>query len=167
MSILDLPAISRIRRNHGLEHATLTILSRRRPSLSLSGISSTGGFLIVGNVETADLQTAAQEALTRMNNGEQYLAVHPNCGTNMVTSGLIAGILAWLGMAGAKDNKEKRSRLPLVISLVTLSLIYSRPLGPIIQEKITTSGKPKGLQIIEIIPFSMGKLKIHRIVTTG
>jgi len=31
MSILDLPVISRIRRNHGLEHATITLLSQRFP----------------------------------------------------------------------------------------------------------------------------------------
>ena len=133
MNILELTTISRIRRNHGLEHATLTILSRMRPSISLAGYSYPGGFLIVGDVETADLQAAVQDALNRLNKGEHHLAVHPNCGTNFITSGLLAGIMAWLGMAGGKDKKERRSRLPLVISLVTISLIYSRPLGPIIQ----------------------------------
>ena len=29
--ILNLPILSRIRRNHGLEHATLHVLSRRHP----------------------------------------------------------------------------------------------------------------------------------------
>ena len=167
MSILDIPVLSLIRRNHGLEHATLTILSRMRPSVSAAGISFPGGFLIMGEVETEDLQAASREALERMNNGEHNLAVHPNCGTNFATSGIIAGALAWLGMAGARDSKEKRVRLPLVITLVTLSLIYSRALGPIVQEKITTSGYPEGLRIVDIISFRTGNMKVHRVITAG
>ena len=167
MSILDFPIISRIRRNHGLEHASLTILSGRKPAIPMTGISYPGGFLIAGNVEIDALQDAIQQALDRMRNGEHQLAVHPNCGTNMTTSGILAGIMAWLGMIGAKDQRERRSRLPLVISLVTLSLIYSRPLGPLIQERITTSGNPEGLQIMEIIPSRLGNLSIHRVVTSG
>ena len=31
MTILDTPVISRIRRNHALEHATINILSQRYP----------------------------------------------------------------------------------------------------------------------------------------
>ena len=167
MSILDFPIISRIRRNHGLEHASLTILSRRKPAIPLAGISYPGGFLIIGNVELTDLQDAVQQALDRMRNGEHQLAVHPNCGTNMATSGILAGIVTWLGLVGAKNQQERRSRLPLVISLVTLSLIYSKPLGPLIQERITTSGIPEGLQIMEITPIRLGKLCIHRVVTSG
>ncbi|MFC2063794.1 DUF6391 domain-containing protein [Chloroflexota bacterium] len=167
MSILDLPTISRIRRNHGLEHASLTILSKNKPGVRTAGISYPGGFLIAGDVDISEIQNSVQQALERMRNGEHQLAVHPNCGTNMTTSGILAGVAAWLGMTGAKDQRERRNRLPLVISLVTLSLIYSRPLGPIIQERITTSGNPEGLQVMEIIPFRLGNLCIHRVITTG
>ena len=167
MSILELPAISRIRRNHGLEHATLTILSDMKPSLRLSGISHTGGFLILGDVETEDLKDAIHQALVRMSNGEHRLAVHPNCGTNMATSGILAGILAWLGFAGTRNGKDKLNRLPVVITLVTLSLIFSRSLGPLVQERITTSGNPEGLQLVDIVPFKAGSNLIHRVTTSG
>jgi hypothetical protein len=46
----DIPVISRVQRNHGLEHATLHILSQRYPKQSLSGHSDTGGFWIIGDV---------------------------------------------------------------------------------------------------------------------
>jgi len=166
MSILDNPIISRIRRNHGLEHASLTLLSSRRPTLMLSGISFTGGFYVLGEVDTAELRSAVFMALTRLQNGEKMLAVHPNCGTNFVSSGIVAGTLAWLGMLGAKDRRDKVERLPLVITLVTLAFIYTRPLGPILQEHVTTSGDPGGLKVVDIYPFKLGNLHLHRVVTT-
>ena len=43
MTILDLPIISRIRRNHGLEHASLTLLSQRFPYRRMAGYSFPGG----------------------------------------------------------------------------------------------------------------------------
>ena len=35
-----------------------------------------------------------------MQSGEHKLAVHPNCGTNLVTAGFMATVVAWLGFAG-------------------------------------------------------------------
>lgn len=165
MSILDQPILSRIRRNHGLEHATLTILANQKPQFPLSGISFPGGFFVFGKVETSDLRQAIFTALNRMNNGENNLAIHPNCGTNFVVSGLISGLAAWLGMARAEDRKERFARLPLVISLVTLAFIISRPLGPLVQKHVTTSGEPGDLQIVAITPLHLGGFPVHRVVT--
>jgi len=166
MSILDLPVISRIRRNHGLEHASLTLLSNRKPTLRLTGISFSGGFFVFGEVETSELRSVVIQALSLMQNGEKQLAVHPNCGTNFVASGVVAGLLAWLGMVGAKDRRDKVERLPLIITLVTLAFIYTRPLGPIIQEHLTTSGEPGSLKIVDIFPVQVGNFCLHRVVTT-
>jgi hypothetical protein len=166
LSFLNNPLISQTRRNHGLEHASLTILSNQRPSLALAGISFPGGFYILGEVDTGELRSAVLIALTRMQNGEKGLAVHPNCGTNFVASGIVAGFLAWLGMLGAKDKREKFERLPLVISLVTLAFIYTHPLGPLLQKHITTSGEPGGLKVIDIYPLRIGNFSLHRVVTT-
>lgn len=166
MSILDTPTVSKIRRNHGLEHASLTILSNQKPSLALAGISFPGGFYILGEVDTDELRSAVLMALTRMQNGEKGLAVHPNCGTNFVATGIVAGLLAWLGMLGAKSRRDKVERLPLVISLVTLAFIYTRPLGPLLQKHVTTSGEPGGLQVVDIYPLRIGSLSLHWVVTT-
>jgi hypothetical protein len=167
MTILDTPVLSRIRRNHGLEHATINILSARFPDRPLAGYSLPGGFFILGDVPTADLREAVVQALARMNNGERYLAIHPNCGTNLLASGFVAGLLAWLGMAGAKSKRDKVERLPLVIVLAMLGLIASQPLRPKIQERITTSGDPEGLSIVDIFPIRFGRFSLHRVVTQG
>ena len=85
-------AFSRIRRNHGLEHATLHVLAQRHPKISMAGHSNATGFWLLGDVDTEDLSDAIEEALRRMRSGERNLAVHPNCGTNFVSAGTIAGL---------------------------------------------------------------------------
>ena len=167
MTILDIPVISRIRRNHGLEHATITILSRRMPSIHVAGYSFPGGFLLLGEVPTEQVREVVMQALLRMNNGERRLAVHPNCGTNLLTAGFLAGVLGWLGMAGAKTRKEKAERLPAVIALSMLGILAAQPLGPMIQERITTSGDPQGLTVVEVFPVKIGRFTLHRVVTQG
>ena len=167
MTILDIPIISRIRRNHGLEHATITILSGRFPGTPLAGWSFPGGFFLLGNVDTEDLRETVGHALARMQNGDRLLAIHPNCGTNYAVSGLVAGTLAWLGMAGAKSKRDQLERLPLVVTLATLGFILSAPLGPKVQEYVTTSGDPQGLSIVDIFPVRFGELSLHRIITQG
>jgi hypothetical protein len=167
MTILDNPVISSIRRNHGLEHATINILSLRFPHRPLAGYSFPGGFILLGDVPTEHVREAVTEALSRMDNGEHSLAIHPNCGTNFLASGFVAGGLAWLGMAGAKNGRDKIERLPLVIALVMLGLIVSQPLGPKIQERITTSGDPLGLSIVDIFPVRFGQFSLHRVITQG
>ena len=167
MTILDISVLSRIRRNHGLEHATITILSARFPHRPLAGWSFPGGFFLLGDVLTEHVREAVVQALSRMNNGERYLAIHPNCGTNFAVSGFVVGLLAWLGMAGAKSKRDKVERLPLVITLATLGFIFSQPLGPKVQEHITTSGDPQGLSVTDVFPIQFGDLKLHRVVTRG
>ncbi|MDI6769445.1 MAG: DUF6391 domain-containing protein [Anaerolineales bacterium] len=167
MTILDFPIISRIRRNHGLEHASLNILNQRFPERTLAGYSSPSGFFVLGDVTTEDLRAAVMQALTRLQTGERHLTIHPNCGTNYVAAGFVAGLLAWLGMAGAKSRREKVDRLPFVIALAMLGFIISQPLGPKIQERITTSGNPEGMTIVDIFPVKVGWLTLHRVVTQG
>jgi hypothetical protein len=167
MSILDLPVISRIRRNHGLEHATITLLSQRFPYHRMAGYSFPGGFFLLGDVPTEEVREVVAQALSRMNNGERQLAVHPNCGTNYAVSGILAGTMAWLGMAGAKSKRDQFERLPLVIALATLGFMVSAPLGPKVQEYITTSGDPQGLAVVDIFPVRFGRFSIHRVITKG
>ena len=167
MTILDSPVLSRIRRNHGLEHATINILSQHFPNRRLAGYSFPGGFFILGDIPTADLREAVIQALVRMNNGEQTLAIHDHCGTNYTASGFIAGLLAWLGMAGANSKRDKVERLPLVIALATFGFIASQPLGPMLQQRVTTSGDPQGMSIVDVFPIQYGQFSLHRVVTQG
>jgi hypothetical protein len=165
MSILDFPIISRTRRNHGLEHATISLLSRRFPGQRLAGYSLPSGFFILGRVPTAELRQTVEAALGRMNAGESGLAIHPGCGTNYLASGLVAGLLAWLGMLGARDKKERLERLPLVLLLASVGIIASQPLGPLLQKKVTTSGEPAGMSVVDVTPVRLGGLSLHRVAT--
>lgn len=165
MTILDISVLSRIRRNHGLEHATINILSQRFPYLRLAGYSFPGGFFILGDIPTNDLREAVIQALVRMSNGERSLAIHDQCGTNYVASGFIAGLLAWLGMAGAKSKRDKVERLPLVIALATVGFIASQPLGLVVQQRVTTSGDPQGMSIQDVFPIKFGRFSLHHVIT--
>lgn len=166
-SLLEIPFISRVRRNHGLEHATLHILAERHPGQPMAGHSDFAGFWIVGDLEVDDLQSAVEEALTRLNAGENKLAIHENCGTNFATAGILAGSAAFMAMAGAgKSFRERLERLPLAMTLATAALILAQPLGLAVQENVTTSGIPGQLHIVKI-NVQPGRIKAHRIVTAG
>lgn len=167
-SLLNTPAVSRVRRNHGLEHATLNILAQAYPHSYLAGHSDVGGFWVVGDVPTEVLADAVGQALDRMNAGEKELAIHPNCGTNFVTAGAAAGLAAWLVMlTGGRGIRQKLDRLPLVIAMATLALIAAQPLGFILQARVTTSGQPGNLKVIEIMAEQQGRLQAHRVLTQG
>lgn len=163
--------VTRVRRNHGLEHATLHVLADRFPGKPMGGHSDMGGFWIIGDLETEDLASAVDTALDRLRNGEHELAIHPNCGTNFVTAGVMAGTAALLGMLGAgKRRRDKLERIPLAISLATVALVAAQPLGLRVQEGMTTSGEPGNLRVTEVVKRSNnGKrgVSVHRVATQG
>ncbi len=166
--ILEYAPISRVRRNHGLEHATLHVLAERHPGRPLAGHSDFGGFWIIGDLSVEELASAIQEARARLNSGESKLAVHPNCGTNFATSGVLAGLAAGVAMFGVgKKARDNLDRLPMAVLLATLALIISQPLGLQLQEHVTTSGVLGLLRVVEIIPRAQGNIKAHRVVTEG
>jgi len=167
-SFLEQPLLSRVRRNHGLEHATLHILARRHPRVGLGGHSDSGGFWVIGNVPIEEVHQAVEEALGRLRKGETDLAIHPHCGTNFVTAGVLAGTAAGLAMLGAgQRTRDKFERLPLAMTLATLALILAQPLGLWLQERITTSGEMGDLHVIEIVTNRRGGLTAYRVVTRG
>jgi hypothetical protein len=165
MSFLDFPPLSRIRRNHGLEHATIHMLSRKSPRTPMAGHSDMGGFWLLGELDTELVKQCAVEALHRMKNGEHKLAIHPNCGTNFVTAGMAGGLAGAVAMFGARRWNDKVARLPLAVSMATLALIFTQPFGFLLQEYVTTSGRPGTLEIVEVIPTRRGRFTAHRVET--
>jgi hypothetical protein len=165
---LDRPVILHIRRNHALEHATLHTLSARLPNTILMGHSDVGGFWIIGDVPTETLHAAVQEALARLKAGEHQLALHPNCGTNFVTSGTLAGLAGAVAILGSgRRLQDKLSRLPMAAALGTIALILSQPLGMLLQARLTTQGDLGTLEVIAITPRKQGQLTAHRVLTRG
>ncbi len=164
--------LSRIRRNHGLEHATLHILAERHPGKPMAGHSDASGFWIISELSEDQVASAVQEALSRLRAGEAKLAVHPNCGTNIATAGVLAGLAAGLAMYGAgRKLRNNLERLPTAIALATLALIAAQPLGLLLQERFTTSGVPGDLHVLALesrrISRTSGTLIAHRIKTQG
>ena len=165
--LFDIPAVDRTRRNHGLEHATITILSQHLRGVSLVGRSTPNGFHLYGNVSTEDLSNAVQEALSRMKAGEVGLAVHPNCGTNFVTAGIAAGVAAYIGFMGANSGSARRERLPLVAAMATMALIFAQPVGLEVQRHITTSGEMRDMRVARIDRRQRGSVVAHFVTTVG
>lgn len=170
--ILNLPLIRRVRRNHGLEHATIHVLSRKVKNLSMAGRSTVTGFYLYGNVPTQEIENAVREALTRMQNGERSLAVHPNCGTGLVTAGILTSVATLAGTAGMKRGVlERITRLPTVTLLSTLALIMSQPLGLALQQHFTTLGDVGDMEIVNIsrhefpIPLGGQRMTVHFVRT--
>ena len=159
--VLNFPVVRRTRRNHGLEHATIHLLSGR---------SSGTGFLLFGEVPTEAVEAAVHEALRRMRQGEHHLAVHPNCGTNLVTAGLLTSLVGMLGLAGT-DRRESWNRLPLTMIMMMLTVLLSQPLGMNLQRYFTTDGDPGNLEVLDITrsevrtPFSSRPVTVHHVAT--
>lgn len=165
-NLLSFPWVSQTRRNHALEHATLQVLAKKNPGRRLAGYSGPAGFWVVGDTPIELLQDSVIEAVTRLNAGEWQLAVHPNCGTNFATAGLLAGGAAWLAMLGADRGwRQKLDRLPFVVLLVTFALMLAQPLGLNLQKKVTTLARLGDLQVTGIQCVRETSPAIHRIST--
>lgn len=159
MNILETAPISTVRRNHGVEHATVHVLTSRDPNLRLVGRADTTGFNIYGEVTSDALNEAAHEALARLQGGEGALAVHPRCGTNLVVAGLLTGIAA----AVALGRRPSLRRIPDAILATTLAAFVAQPLGLSVQEHITTSPKAAGGRIVGIRQEQMGRVKVQHV----
>lgn len=136
----------RIRQNHALEHATITILSGMVPNLSISARSSSNGFIIFGDVDLGLLRRALDEALRRLQAGESQLAIHPNCGTNLAVGVSLMTIGTMLGMASSRT----RTRVASAAAASLAGLAAARPLGELVQKHITTLPDLEGVRVTEI-----------------
>lgn len=159
MNILEIEPIATVRRHHAIEHATVTILTERNPSLRVIGRSDTTGFYIYGEVDRDELNAAAQRALARLQSGESALAVHPRCGTNLVVVGLLTALAAVV----AVGRKPRLDKIPNVILATTLAGFVAQPLGAKLQERVTTSPDVRGARIAGIHETRMGQIKVQHV----
>jgi len=154
---------SHFRRNHGLEHATIHLLSKSYPVRG--GFSIANGFFLVGNVPTESVAAAATEALTRLQQGESRLAFHPYCGTNAVVAGMLAGLLSGLTVMFSPRSREDRfSSLFLGMALAVWGVFFGLPLGMRLQQ-YTVSGRPGSMVVTMITRHDLGQLVVHFVNT--
>jgi hypothetical protein len=171
-ALLDLPLISRVRRNHALEHATMQVLSENHRNLRLMGRSSLRGFYIYGDASTEDVLNAAREGLRRLKAGEQGMAIHPNCGSNYVVAGTIAGLSTFVALGGLSRNRQeglldRLARLPMACAMATLGIILSRPLGTALQAHVTTEPDVGDLRVDGVTRNERAGSAVHFVGTVG
>jgi hypothetical protein len=157
--------VERTRRNHGLEHATLHVLSEQKDHLVAAGRATPNGFYLYGNLEEGEIDSAANEAIRRMNAGHRRLAVHPGCGTNLVTAGFVCGALSLLGVAIGGKRAPWHVQLSNAILGAMLGAFLARPLGPWMQANVTTSADMQGAEVRRITRNRTGRLVTHFVET--
>jgi hypothetical protein len=164
MNILDWPLVARTRRNHGLEHATVHILSKRYPDIGIVGRSTPNCFYIYGDLTAEKIQSAAAEALARLRAGESHLTIHPSCGTNLVVSGTLAGAAAFTAVNVGR-RRHRWESLPTAVLAATMALLLAQPLGPLLQERVTTSADMSAMEILGVWRINDSGLPVHRVDT--
>lgn len=166
-----IPSIRRIRRNHALEHATVHLLSRKVQDTTIYARSGLRGLVVFGDVPTEEVAGAVIEALRRLRAGEYQLALHPHCGTNLVTGGALSGMAAVSALGVQQLGGKKKSiwrllgSLPLVILASTAALIVAQPLGQMLQLYVTTDSDIGDLRITGITRRNQGRLVFHTVRT--
>ena len=166
MRLLDLPFVSRVRRNHGLEHATINVLIERDPYLSLVGRSDWKGFSIYGEIGTEEVDSAVREAFDRLKAGESELAVHPRCGTMLATTGVLSGMAAFFALGvGRSRSRFRWAYLPETLLATTAAAIVAQPLGYLLQQYVTTSNDTGQMRILRVYKQRGNPVPVHRVET--
>lgn len=174
-----MPLLSRIRRNHGLEHATIHVLSEGHKRFSAQGNSDHRGFHlnIYGDVTEEEVAAAVAEAHRRLKAGERHLAVHPNCGTVLVTTAALATLAAQAVLAVEHWREPKAGRLrpasllnamPSTIVAVVVAMLVGRPVGIQLQERYTVDGDLRDLQVASVRPVAPSLItRLFHLILTG
>ena len=68
-------------------------------------------------------------------------------------------------MRGARSTWGRVLRLPLAIAFAALGLAISQPLGPLLQQRITTDADMGAMRVLEVRQSMKGRLTAHRIMT--
>jgi len=166
-SVLELPFVKRTRRNHALEHATIHMLSRRVQHVPMAGRSTPSGFYLYGNIPTDHVVSAVNEALARLKAGESQLAIHPNCGTNLVTAAGLSGLAAFTLLNTGRRERNNLERLPSLFLVIAAALVAAQPIGQAAQQHITTLADLGNLRVTSIRQVGQGRMVIHRVDTAS
>ena len=154
----------RIRRNHGLEHATVAGLIERGVSPPLAGYSTPGGFFVFGDASTPTVREAAENALLRLAGGDRELAVSRYCGTTLITGALLSGLAAAV-ILGRGPGRYRR--IPSAAAAIVIATMVSKPLGDMLQRRYTTSADVSGLTITGVRRIWAGPYTLHRVSTSA
>jgi hypothetical protein len=146
-----------VRRNHALEHATITLMLAQQGPMRVVGRAGTDGFFVWANVPTDKLRGFADEALMRLQRGESGLAVTPLCGTNIAVAGILAGAAAFI----AARKSRGLDGISRSITAAMIGLVASQPIGRLVQKNYTTRADLDGVRIVSVEPISSSLHKVR------
>jgi hypothetical protein len=147
-----------LRRNHALEHATIVVMMEREPGRKLNGFSTDDGFFVQGVRSISEVESAAKEALRRLQNGEKRLAIHRNCGTTIVAANLLAAVF-FLVTLGFFLYLGVGNLYLMILGSVVLAFALRIPLSLILQRFVTTDADLKNAEVGWVEPAQPGDLK--------
>ena len=152
--------IQAVRQNHALEHATITLLlPRLEGKPKLVGRAGLNGFHVYGNIPTDILEPTAREALCRLQDGEESLAISPLCGTNLVVTGLAAAVASTIAGRGQRGF----GKFIRVAEASIIAVVIAQSLGRLAQKHLTTTPDLDNVEISGVIPMGQGKTTRHKV----
>jgi len=154
--------LTRIRRNHALEHATVALLAQKLEGRArLVGRAGLTGFYLYGDLPGEMVEEAAKEALKRLQRGQEELALSPFCGTNLAVTVLLTALASLFLSQGTRGWQ----RLKRLIDAALLALLLAQPLGRLAQKYLTTSTDLAGVRIRQVIRRGEGKQTVYKVET--
>jgi hypothetical protein len=149
-----------LRRNHALEHATIAVMMEREPGRKLNGFSTDDGFFVQGVRSISEVESAAREAMRRLQSGEKRLAIHRNCGTTIVAANLLAAILFLAALGFGFLYLDAGGYLYLmIIGSIVLAFALRVPLSLILQRFVTTDADLTNAELGWVEPAQPADLK--------
>ena len=148
-----------LRRNHALEHATIVVMMEREPGRRLNGFSTDEGFFVQGVRSISEVESAAREAMRRLQNGEKKLAIHRNCGTTIVAANLLAAIFFLVTLGLGFLYLVGSSLYLMILGSVVLAFALRIPLSLLLQRFVTTDADLTNAEVGWVEPAQPGDLK--------
>ena len=154
--------ISSVRRNHALEHATISVLvTKLGHDLRLVGRATRNGFYLYGDLPADQVEASAIEALARLRRGESHLAISPMCGTNLAVAGLLAGFSSLIALG----RRSRLERTPNVLLASMLAVLVAQPLGRLAQKHLTTDADLSDTEVVGYRQGGRGPGRFHKVET--
>lgn len=155
--------VGTVRRNHALEHATITVMLRKiGHDVRMVGRATGNGYYLYADVPTELLEQSTNEALARLKSGEGHLAVTPLCGTNIAVAGAMTALVTAAVLGNARNRTE---RLPNAMLASMLAVVAAQPVGRLVQKYLTTSPDLSDTEIVEIKQGGRGAARFHKVIT--
>ena len=148
-----------LRRNHALEHATIVVMMEREPGRKLNGFSTDEGFFVQGVRSIAEVESAAREAIRRLQNGEKGLAIHRNCGTTIVAANMLAAIFFLVSLGLGFLYLGGSYLYLLILGSVVLAFALRVPLSLFLQRFVTTEADLTNAEVGWVEPAKLGDLR--------